>query len=346
VGIAPLEGDAVMLPALAAALALLLSTPVPTAPTSMPTSADRATVIVVIGAEGEAGYGKEFAQAAERWEQAARRGNASVVTIGRAGDAEGDKQRMKAAIDAELKPDRTTQPLWLVLIGHGTFDGQEAKFNLRGPDVSDEELAAWLAPCKRPLAVIDCSSASAPFLTRLSADNRVIITATRSGTENNVARFGEHLASAIADPAADLDKDGQTSLLEAFLAASHRTAEFYVNEGRIQTEHALLDDNGDKLGISSDFFSGLRATKGARDGAPLDGPRARQFHLVLSPAEQAMPAERRARRDELELAIENLRQQKVALPEADYYGRLEPLLLELARLYVPTGPTTTPGVGQ
>ena len=235
-----------------------------------------------------------------------------------------------------------------MLIGHGTYDGKDAKFNLRGPDVSDEELAAWLAPCTRPLAVINCASASAPYLTRLSGDGRVIITATRTGNEDNATRFGDHLSSAITDPSSDLDKDGQTSLLEAFLAASHRTAEFYKSEGRILTEHALLDDNGDKLGISSEFFSGLRATKGAKDGAPLDGPRARQYHLVLSPAEHAMPAERRARRDELELAIESLREKKPSMVEGDYYGRLEPLLLDLARMYtdaplVPR-PATVPSV--
>ncbi len=330
----------------------LLSTPVPSSP-------ERPTVIVVGGAEGEAEYGKQFAAWADRWAQSAARGNANVVTIGRdsspskspglnarasAEETLDDKALLKAAIGSELKPDRANQHLWIVLIGHGTFDGQEAKFNLRGPDVSDVELAQWLQPCARPLAVINCASASAPFLTWLSGEGRVVVTATRTGNENNIARFGDYLSTAITDSAADLDKDGQTSLLEAFLAASHRTAEFYENEGRILTEHALLDDNGDKLGIGADFFAGLRATKGARDGATLDGPRARQFHLVLSSAEHAMSAERRAKRDELELAVEALRQQKESMEESDYYARLEPLLLNLARLYAnpSTAPATEP----
>jgi hypothetical protein len=320
------EGDAVT-SLFVATLSLALSVPLQSAP-------DRPTVIVAVGAEGESEYGKSFAQWADRWEQGAQRGNANFVSIGREpGGGEDDKARLKAAIEAELQPDRAKQQLWVVLIGHGTFDGKEAKFNLRGPDVSDEELAQWLAPCKRPLAVINCSSASAPYLPRLSGEGRVIVTATRTGSEENVTRFGDALSAAITDASADLDKDGQTSLLEAFLAASHRTAEFYKGEGRIQTEHALLDDNGDKLGIGSDFFSGLRATKAAKDGAPLDGPRARQFHLLLSPAEQAMPAERRVRRDELELAVESLRQRKGAMEEAAYYAQLEPLLLDLARVY-------------
>src|SRR5262249_50255186 len=111
-------------------------------------------------------------------------------------------------------------PLWLILIGHGSYDGKQARFNLRGPDLSATNLATWLKPFQRPQAVINTSSSSSPFLNALSASNRVIITATRSGSEQNYARLGDYLAAAIADTAADLDKDGQVSVLEAFLLAS------------------------------------------------------------------------------------------------------------------------------
>jgi hypothetical protein len=94
-----------------------------------------------------------------------------------------------------------------------------------------------------------------------------------------------------------------------------------------------LDDNGDGLGTPADWFQGTRATKRAKDGAALDGTRAHQLHLVKSAREQAMPAELRAKRDELELAIEALRDQKATLAESEYYERLEKLLVELARLY-------------
>jgi predicted ATPase len=163
----------------------------------------------------------------------------------------------------------------------------------------------------------------------------VIVTATRSGSETNYARFGDFFSGSIADPAADLDKDGQTSLLEAFVAASHRVGEFYKQEGRLPTEHALLDDNGDALGVSADWFQGLRATRAAKNGAPIDGPRARQWHLVLSGAERAIPADVRAKRDALELKIEALRAKKASIAEAEYYAQLEALLLQLARVYEP-----------
>ena len=296
-------------------------------------AAESATVVVVLGAEGEPEYGRQFATWADRWAEAARKGGARLVEVGRAGPPSDDKQRLQAAIDAEAKVNDPTRPLWLVLIGHGTYDGREAKFNLRGPDVSAAELAEWLKPVRRPLAVIDCASASAPFLNKLSARGRVVVTATRTGSENNFARFGDHLSASIADPAADLDKDGQTSLLEAYIAASHRVAEFYKTEGRLATEHALLDDNGDALGTPADWFQGTRATRSAKDGAPLDGARAHQWHLVLSPAEQALPADLRAKRDQLELEVESLRGKKASMPEDQYYARLEPLLVQLARLY-------------
>ena len=302
---------------------------------TIPVLADeQATIVIVMGAEGAPEYGSEFNKAADRWLDAAKRAAAQVIQIGRDGPASessGDKQKLQAVLEEQVK--RSQGALWLVLIGHGTYDRREARFNLRGPDITDQELAQWLLACKRPLAVLNCFSSSAPFLNRLSAPGRVIITATQSGNEMNYSRFAEHLSAAIADPAADLDKDGQTSLLEAFLAASHRVDEFYKADGRLVTEHALLEDNGDALGIPASWFSGVRATKAAKDGAPLDGARAHQWHLLLSATEQAVPPELRARRDELELKIEALRGKKALLAEEEYYAQLEDLLLQLARVY-------------
>ena len=289
------------------------------------------TVILVVGAEGEEEYGKNFSEWASHWQEASHRAGATLITIGLKSSQEEDHDLLKQALEAEKK--ESVAELWLVLIGHGTFDGKEAKFNLRGPDVSASELAAWLQAFKRPLAIINTASASAPFLNLLSATGRVVVTATRSGHEQNYARFGQYLSEAIADPMSDLDKDGQTSLLEAYLAAARRTGEFYQLEGRLPTEHALLDDNGDGLGTPADWFRGIRAVKKAKDGATLDGFRAHQFHLVRSESEAAMPRHIRARRDELELAIAKLRESKSAMPEDEYYHDLETLLLDMAHLY-------------
>jgi len=241
-----------------------------------------------------------------------------------------------------LEPKEGSSELYLVLIGHGTFDGKEARFNLRGPDVSATDLATWLQPFRRPLALIDTSSSSAPFLNKLSATNRVIITATRSGNEQNITRFGQYFAEAITSPDADLDKDGQVSLLEAFLIASRRTSEFYKVEGRIATEHALIDDNGDGLGTQADWFRGLRAVKAPKEKAAVDGALAQQFHLLHSEAENRLTEEQRKKRDELEHEVFRHREKKGKVPEDQYYRDLEKMLLDLARLYETNSTSANP----
>ncbi len=304
---------------------------------ALPLAAQQATVLVIAGAPGEAEFVPDFKLQIEAWTSLSLQAKARHVVIGgestdaAAPAAGSDRERVQAALAAETKTG--TAELWIVLVGHGTFDGKEAKLNLRGPDLSATDLAAWLKPFERPLAIIDTASSSAPFLAKLAAPRRVIVTATRSGHEHNYARFGKFLAAAVGDPQTDLDKDGQISLLESFLSASHRTAEFYKTEGRLATEHALLDDNGDGLGTPADWFRGTRATKRARDGAALDGLRAHQFHLVRSPMEQALSVEARARRDQLEQKIAELRETKAKLAEAAYYKELERLMLELAAVY-------------
>ncbi len=295
-------------------------------------SADCATVILVVSAPGEAEFGSNFVRQTTLWQQACAKADCRQVILGLDTVSQtNDYELLHQTLAAEPK-DGLAQ-LWLVLIGHGTFDGKQARFNLRGPDVSASELALWLQPFHRPMAIIDTSSSSAPFLAKLSATNRVIITATRSGHEQNYARFGQYLAEAITNPQADLDKDGQISLLEAFLMASRQATEFYKVEGRLATEHALLDDNGDGLGIPADWFRGLRAVKTPGENAAVDGLLARQFHLVRNEADQKLTAEQRARRDALERAILIHRQKKSQLPEDEYYHQLEKLLLDLARFY-------------
>lgn len=292
---------------------------------------DRPRVVIVVGAPGAPEYAGPFRHWAELWKAAAHRAGADTVAIGLdAADATHDRDRLRSAVSEHAEGN---EPLWLVLIGHGTYDGHEAKFNLRGPDVSDTELADWLTSVKRPVAVLDCSSGSSPFLSRLSAPNRVIVTATRSGHELNFARFGQYLAEAIGSAEADLDKDGQVSLLEAFLTASGRVSESYRAQSRLATEHALIDDNGDRLGTPAEWFHGVRAVRRAKDGAPLDGLRAHQIHLIRSDRERAMPAELRRKRDALELAVAALRDQKPKLAADDYYAQLEKLMVELARIY-------------
>ncbi len=292
----------------------------------------RPAVIVVVGAEGAPEFGRQFRQWAARWQEAAARGNADVTAIGLTSKPElTDLKLLKETLAA---CDRASPaPLWLILIGHGTFDGKTARFNLTGPDVAAEDLAEWLRPIERPLAVVNCASCSGPFINALSGPNRVVVSATKSGHEYSFARFGDYLSAAITDPRADLDKDEQTSLLEAFLQAATEVAEFYSGTGRLATEHALLDDNGDRLGTPADWFKGVRAVKSAKDGAAPDGDQANRWSLVAGPHERQLNPVAREQRDKFEQDLAHLRALKPTLPEDDYYRLLEPLLIDLARLY-------------
>ena len=290
------------------------------------------TLVLVIGAPGEPEFGDQFSAWAELWKQIAAKGGLGVRVIGQDQTASPDDRTRLLNLLAE-EVSRPGGELWVVFIGHGTYDGHTAKFNLRGPDLSAEQLAAALKPCRRPLVVIQCASASGPFLPALSGPGRVIITATRSGYEVNFARFGGYLAHALADPAADLDHDGQVSLLEAFLLAARQTDQFYRDQGRLMTEHALLDDNGDGLGTPPEWFKGARAVKTPEKGKSVDGVRAHQMILARGQSEQELRPEARARRDELEQALSALRLKKAGMNEDEYYSKLEKIMVETARLY-------------
>ena len=292
---------------------------------------DHASVIVAIGAPGDDAYKGVFERWAAHWKTGAAAGDAKYTEIGTDPGATDSLPRLHEALKAEAV--ESPAPLWIVLLGHGTSDGKEAKFNLRGDDLAASDLAEWLRPFHRPVVIVCGFSASGAFLKPLSGTDRVIVCATKSGSENNFARFGGYLSESIADPAADLDKDGETSLLEAWLAAARRAADFYKNEGRLATEHALLDDNGDGLGTPPDWFQGVRAVKKSKSNQAPDGLRAHQLHLVPSAADRALPAEARVERNGIERELAQLREAKATLSEDEYFAQLETIMLRLARLY-------------
>ncbi len=133
-------------------------------------AAQPSSVIVVLGAPGTSEYAKQFNQWADRWQEASQSGGATFLRLGTdESNSIADRERLKSLLAEQSK--QSSEPLWLVFIGHGTFDGQAAKFNLRGPDISAATLGQWLKPFQRPLAVIECTSSSAPFINRLSGPN-------------------------------------------------------------------------------------------------------------------------------------------------------------------------------
>lgn len=280
-------------------------------------------VVLVIGAQGTEEYGKKFKAQENAWSAAcAKAGVTPEVYRG---------EKTAAELEQRLKNMKADHSLWLVLIGHGTFDGREANFNAEGPDFDAKQLASWLAPLKQEVVLINAASASGGFIRPLAGKGRVIITATKSPDEVFYARFGEHFAEAIGGLLeADLDQDQQVSLLEAFRHASNAAAAFYENEGRLATEHALIEDNGDGDGTRRERLESPPAD------AKLDGERAAQLVLVLSEEERRLTDAQRTRRDALERDLKALKAERAKLGDDVYYTKLETLLRELSEVYTAT----------
>ncbi|PQO28968.1 hypothetical protein C5Y97_24135 [Blastopirellula marina] len=310
-------------------------------------TAPATTVVVIVGEPGEAKYGEMFVQWAARWKEASAKSASRHIEIG-LGDGESAEKSDREILSETITKLTAAPPetLWLVFIGHGTFDGKKAKFNLRGADITAAELAEQLQPVSARTAIVNCASASGPFASKLAGANRVIVTATQSGYEYNFARFGDFLSRTIGDASGDLDKDGHTSLLEAWLAAAKQTQQYYEAESQLATEHSLLDDNGDGKGTPFDWFRGIHITKTAKDGTLPDGTFANQFILVPGKDATLLSDELLSRRDELERQLAQLRQHKGDLSEEDYLKRLEEILVPLAQLYESADTTEKPSEPQ
>jgi hypothetical protein len=229
-------------------------------------------------------------------------------------------RRAFASLKASAGPDST---VFIFLIGHGTFDGRAAKFSLVGPDLPANEYAELLGGlASKRVVVFNMASASGEFIKPLSGRGRVVVTATRSGVEQNATRFPEHFIAALASRDSDADQNGRVSVLEAFELASRLTAEQYKSTGRLATEHALLDDSGDGVGHAT-----------AEGG---DGALARSTYLDSFSNEQAAANAETGRllreRERLEGEVEQLKTRKGLLPETEYEAELERIFVSLAKV--------------
>ena len=269
-------------------------------------------LLLVTGLPGQAAFGAEMEATAKVWTEAAKRGGHSVQEIPTGSGPQ--LPRLQAALAAV--PADVPEPLWLVLLGHGSAQGKSPRFNLEGPDLSAEELALSLARLRRPVIVIAGFSCSGAFLKPLGAPGRIVVAATRTGAEENWTRFPRFFAAALAGLDADTNGDMQVSVFEAWQHATRAAEASYKDQGRLSTEHAALDDLGE--GKAAGLGLGLKAA---------------QWHLVESAAEAALAPGQRTRREALELELGQMRQRKEKLPPAQYAEALEGLLLKLARVY-------------
>ena len=221
--------------------------------------------------------------------------------------------------------------LFIFMVGHGTFDGSWSKFNLVGPDLKDIDYAQLLAKLPTDkIILVNTSSASGPFIKKLSGKERVIITATKSGREYFETNFANFFLDAFDENQADLNKDERVSILEAFKFAKTSQDKWYEEQRRLRAEHPLLDDNGDGKG-SQDLAKADDGKWASR--VYLAGPSsALQTSLQRIKSGSQSPADSlRLEKLQLEQVIEDLKAKKEQLSPQDYTSQLESLLVQLAK---------------
>lgn len=210
----------------------------------------------------------------------------------------------------------------IVLLGHGTYDGDTAKFNLVGPDMTAKDWTAVLAGVQGRVTVVNTTEASFPFLEALSSKGRVVITATHSAAQKYATVFPEYFVKAMNEASTDLDKNGRTSIFEVFAAASAAVKQHFEQRGQLLTEHAVIDDNGDGKG------------RQAADEGP-DGGIARIAFLdaeLVTDNTNPELANLIKRRRALEAQAEEHKQLKGVMPDAEWNAQFEKLMLELAQV--------------
>ena len=238
------------------------------------------------------------------------------------------KDATKANIEVKLRALASTKAddsFVLVLIGHGTFDDLDYKFNIPGADISASELATLLDKIPARQVVVNATSSSGGSLAALQKPKRVVITATKAGTEKNATVFARFFIESLRDPAADTDKNQAISVLEAFRYAEEKTAKYFETQKRLATEHAVIEDLGKGEGVKA---------PSAENGEGLIAGRQVLLHLgsVASIVNDPEKQKLLKRKDELETQIDELKYRKAATPQAEYQQQMRLLLLNLAQV--------------
>lgn len=225
--------------------------------------------------------------------------------------------------------------LFVLLMGHGTFDGVDAKFNLVGPDLESAEWFELLDGLPGQVVLVNTTAGSFPFIERLTGERRIVITATDSVAQQFDTVFPGYFITAFQDDQADVDKNGRVSIWEAFAAANSAVRRHFQQRGQLPTERALLDDNGD--GVGRDAAG--HAEGGAPDAnrtAREDGSHASTTYLD-EPLPGAAPTDEvlvqlLQKRAAVEADVEELRIRRTFMLADEYAKEFERLMIELARV--------------
>ena len=268
-------------------------------------------VLIVAGLGGDPQYEERFTQWSQKVATAslsAAGGDAqSVVNL--SGDA-AKREAIESRLTAMTKTLAEGDEFVLVLIGHGTYDGSEYRLNIPGPDITGSELGALFdrVPGTVPLLIVNTTSTSGAIAEKWAKPNRVIITATRTGGERNATRFAGYWAEALTNDAADRDKDGSVTAQEAYDYAVRRVSDVFKSDAALQSEHAkLTGSNAGRFVVARLGAAALFASD-----AELMGLRKQQ--------------------NTIEQQLAQLKPLKTQLPKDEYYDRIEPVMVQLAKL--------------
>lgn len=278
--------------------------------------------VTVAGLGGEPDYEQRFVGTAKELDKVFKASSgAHVYTLTGAQATKAGLSGVMAAVAREAKAE---DDLVVTLIGHGSFDGVEYKFNLVGPDVSAPELAVLCdkVAAKRQL-IVNTTSASGGSVAALERVGRGVIAATKAGSEKNATVFARYWAEALQDPTADVDKSESISAMEAFQYAERKTAAFYESQKRLATEHAVFEDTGRGEAVKVSAMQG-------RQGALLSSLTLVRIGGAQSAMNDPAKHELLLKKEELEQKIDGLKYQKAAMEPGEYKRQLTDALLQLA----------------
>jgi hypothetical protein len=265
--------------------------------------------LIVGGLGGEAGYDEQFAKDVDALATVARRTTAASRVMLLKGEG-ATREAVMSSLDSLKTRAKAADSVIVVLVGHGSYDGEAYKLNLPGPDIDGEEFAKLLtAVPARSQLVVNTTSASGAVLEKWAAEGRTLITATRSGFERNATRFAQHFAAALAEGSADINKNGAITAQEAFDYASRSVADSFEKDGALATEHPQIAG-----GAAARFTVARLASAGPAEPA------------VTNPAVAALVAER----EKLDAEIESLRVRRESMATDAYLAELQRLLVQLA----------------
>lgn len=267
-------------------------------------------VLVVAGLGGEPQYEQNFEKWSTQVAKAADSVTGDPAMVQRLAGRDAARANIEAALRKAAQESHPGDHFVLVLIGHGSFDGSDYRFNIPGDDITGAQMRELLDHFPEGVTqlVVDATSASGAIADKWTGPRRVVITATKNGGERNATRFGGYWAEALTNSAADRDKDGSVTAQEAFDYATRKVTESFKSDASIETEHARLT---------------------GKDAGRIVVARLGTAALFASDRQLAAL---RAEQDGVEQRIDAVRKQKGSLTPDDYYAQLEPVLLDMAHL--------------